>query len=476
MYAKASILLSSILFIVGLTPALAFADVILTVPNCSDFVAGLPGPSGYVRGIFTGVAGQSLSSVTADAATGFNIADTGPGNNDLCTTNFFGGGSITTGIDLNDIYSPVNDGTYYWVFNSEASPPGGTYVASGNYISFVVSGGTVVSQTGNTGTSTPDHTEIVSVSPVDGSTIATSTAATIGAVVWVDPTQWTQDLSNNLGPYTLTIQVIPATAAEAAAVPQAVQSLYPKYTFTVENAGYSYFSTTTNASDPGTYQMQTEFTKSQTWYGQIFNFLSLGAIPTGNILDSTSTSFNADRSLIGTLLSASTTEMIQQLFASSTASFATLSGECIPGLGFDIGGCFALIFVPDTNALSAWLTLFKNQFLSYAPWGYATRFITILTTSATSSAPVISVTFPVGSYGHTSETNTFSIDMDKSMQAGSTLLNGVSSTWNGNTQNFQQVLEPAVDTIIGVTLLIYIGLDIMGTFDKERRRSKEKLR
>jgi len=448
-------------------PALASASVLFTWPSYSGGSASINTDGTYN---LTGVSDIILENDQSGSTSGGGGIDgTFPYDN-LNNTLYANYGATTT------------SGWVCFTVSGAGGSPCGTDPTWRVYWSGSVSGyassslpGFKISTT-TIASSTPTHTEIVSVTPVNGSTIATSTTATIGAIVWVDPNQWTQDLSNNLGPYTLTIQVIPATAAQVAAVPSAVQSLYPKYTFTVENAGYSYFSTTTDASDPGTYQMQTEFTKSQTWYGQIFNFLSFGTVSGGNILDATSTSFNANRSLIGTLLSASTTAMIQQLFASSTASFATLSNECIPGLGFDIGGCFALIFIPDTNALGAWLSLFKNQFLSYAPWGYATRFITILTTSATSSSPVISLTFPVGSYGHTTDTNTFSINMDSSMQAGSALLNGVTSTWNGNTQNIQQILEGPIDTIIGITLLIYIAMDIMGTFDKERRRPKEKLR
>lgn len=325
------------------------------------------------------------------------------------------------------------------------------------------------------GTSTPSHTEIYSVTPADGATIATSTMATTSVTVWVDPVQWTQDLANNLGPYTVTVQIIPATAAQAAAAPGAIQSLYPKYTYTVNQAGFSTFATTTNASGEGTYLMTTEFTKSQTWYGSILNWVSLGGLGNDNVLDSKNTVFYANKSLLTAIFSASTTEAIAQLLASSTATFASISSQCVPGLSFNIGNCFALVFVPDTAALGGWFTQFRNQFLSYAPWGYANRFIAIITSSATSSSPVIALTFPVGSYGHTTDTNTFTINMDASMQAGSALLNGVHSTWNGHTQNLQDVVEPAVDTIIGITLLLFIGTDILGLFNRERHRPREKL-
>jgi hypothetical protein len=448
-------------------PALASASVLFTWPSYSGGSASINTDGTYN---LTGVSDVIIHSDSENANLGAGGIDgTFPYDN-LNNTIYANFGATTT------------SGWVCFTSSGLGGAPCGTDATWNVYWSGSVTGYASSSMPGFTissttiATSTPTHTEIVSVNPVNGSTIATSTAATIGAVVWVDPLQWTQDLSNNLGPYTLTIQVIPATAAQVAAPPGAVQSLYPKYTFTVENAGYSYFSTTTNASDSGTYQMQTEFTKSQTWYGQIFSWLSFGIVSNSNILDSTSTSFNANKSLTTAIFSASTTEAIANLLASSTATLTTLSNECIPGLGFNIGDCFALIFVPDTQALGGWFQAFRSQFLSYAPWGYATRFITILTTSSTSSSPVISLTFPVGSYGHTSNTDTFTINMDSSMQAGSALLNGVTSTWNGKTQNFQQILEPPVDTIIGITLLIFIATDVLGLFNSERRRPKEKLR
>lgn len=452
-------------------PALASASVLFDWGSYSGGSALINTDGTFVT---SGVSDFILHTDTGGGAGGGGISDTFPYDN-LNNAIFANFGATTTsgwvcwtvsgssGTGLYTCNDPADSANFvYWSGTV-------TGYASSSPTGFQISTTTIATST------TPTHTQIVSVTPVNGSTIATSTHATIGAVVWVDPAQWTQDLSNNLGPYTVTIQVIPITASQLAVAPSLAQSLYPKYTFTVQNAGYNYFSTTTNASDSGTYQMQTEFTKSQTWYGQIFSWLSFGTISNANILDSTSTSFNANKSFITAIFSASTTAAIQQLFASSTATFASLSNECIPSLSFNIGDCFALIFVPDSQALGGWFNAFRDQFLSYAPWGYATRFITILTSSSTSTAPVISLTFPVGSFGHTTNTDTFTINMDSSMQAGSALLNGVTSTWNGNTQNFQQVLEPPVDTIIGITLLIYIATDMLGLFNNERRRPKEKL-
>jgi len=57
-------------------------------------------------------------------------------------------------------------------------------------------------------------------------------------------------------------------------------------------------------------------------------------------------------------------------------------------------GCLSFLLIPDAGSLSDAMTSFKNGFLTRVPWGYATRFFTIVSGNATATLPTLQVTLP----------------------------------------------------------------------------------
>jgi len=54
---------------------------------------------------------------------------------------------------------------------------------------------------------------------------------------------------------------------------------------------------------------------------------------------------------------------------------------------FSFGGCVMVAFVPDSTRAGQSFATFKDGFLSRAPWGYFTHFVTIVASSTPPNKP-----------------------------------------------------------------------------------------
>ncbi len=124
-----------------------------------------------------------------------------------------------------------------------------------------------------------------------------------------------------------------------------------------------------------------------------------------------------------------------------------------------IGGLIQWSFVPQPDAVTASIDQVRTGFLERAPWGYATRFVTIVsnnaTTTATTSLPSVTVNIPSGPL----DGSTLSFDFQDMFDGGASLLDSIQDpTYH---KSVRDIFEPWIQLFIAITVLAIIMNDLM---------------
>jgi len=220
----------------------------------------------------------------------------------------------------------------------------------------------------------PDSsTRIVSVTPANGTTVATSTSGTIGATIHVNPSEWV----NSGFDWYVQVQVVAQNVFNTQ--PGASPSLVGKtYRFPISAEGYASFSTTTDISSIGDYTVVTQIRKP-TNLSNILGFFGFGS--NSGVLAATTTVFTAATSTASDLLFKNYNKQLAD-FTNSASTTLSLS-QC---LELSIGGCFSYMFVPDTAVVSQFSGLGADLGRK-PPFGYWGLVKDVLATSTASTTP-----------------------------------------------------------------------------------------
>lgn len=186
---------------------------------------------------------------------------------------------------------------------------------------------------------------------------------------------------------------------------------------------------------------------------------------TYNTLVSTSTTFTISTSTaIDNILSGQETAL-QALTGSTGQSLAGCqfnwwNSAVDFSLGSNLMNCMTSLsiyfFVPTDAQLQGAVQGVKDGALQRAPWGYVTRFVTILSASTTpTSLPTwtaIVATSPTSS-------TTFTFDPGDMLAGGANTLNSITDPNSGQT--LKQVAEPLIDLFIALSFVIIVFHDLM---------------
>jgi hypothetical protein len=183
------------------------------------------------------------------------------------------------------------------------------------------------------------------------------------------------------------------------------------------------------------------------------------------------TIFSGIDEFFGTLpgnMSATSSAKMCMPFRNNVATAFLNIGNSTSTDDFSPMGCLGFLFVPDSNQMKNTLEQFRVGVLQRAPWGYVSRLVYILNSSATTSLPVISYTFPDGGG---LDGATWNIDAGEMIAGAGTLLNSVEDR-NGN--NIRDVLEPLVKLVISIALIFGIVTDLTGSHGKSVHTDNKK--
>lgn len=224
------------------------------------------------------------------------------------------------------------------------------------------------------------------------------------------------------------------------------------FTGNATSSGDFYFASTTVLAQ-GNYRVEASLDTSTTFLGLNLGFFTFA----GAISDIVDHQFVVGTStFIGNIsqnIFSDTNAFLNTLPATTTAAMAA---SCNPlGGNFGIRECMTFLLVPDAGQMNTALTAFRTQVLIKQPWGYLTRFVQILSTSATSSLPSISYTFdPAGPLGG----DTWNIDMNSMVAGGGSLLNTITDPVNHQT--IRTVAEPIVKFVVALMVIFAIVMDL----------------
>lgn len=295
------------------------------------------------------------------------------------------------------------------------------------------------------GPSEDTTTRLVTVTPAASSTIATSTTATFGATGYVNSNDFVSGMF---------VQIRYASYSSMQSYAGASPDLfYTTLQFPISAAGTFSVSTTSPALTVGLYTMQSDI-RTTSWTNSLLNFFGFGQFAQQGILTATSTVFTAAHLSGYDTFVASTTEAMLAYTASSTISLAS----CSTWTGFNLGDCLGVLLLPQVQPMQAQLSAFKDGFLTYAPWGYLTRFVVIMSGGATSTLPSFSATLPLGS---ADDLDTFTFDMNDMVTGGAALLDSIPARDNA-THTIKTVMRPWIDLFIGLFVLLIMVKDLMG--------------
>lgn len=153
----------------------------------------------------------------------------------------------------------------------------------------------------------------------------------------------------------------------------------------------------------------------------------------------------------------------EQNSRTATSSLA-LVARCNPlgSAGFDMVDCLSGLLVPDSGQIQTTMEGARNGILSRAPWGYLTRFVTILSSSATSTLPSYTVTF---AGNNSSDTYSLAFNPGDMLAGGATLLTNVRDPYN--SKNARDIFEPIIKVVVAMMVLLTIVADVAGSHRHE---------
>jgi hypothetical protein len=295
-------------------------------------------------------------------------------------------------------------------------------------------------------------TRIVSVTPKDKETVATSTSGAIGASIFVS----LKDFSPSDYVY------VRFRKNSDTQIAVANTSLFDKtLIFQIASSGDATFSTTTPLTEIGKYTMSVQIRKQSTIYN-IFDFFGLsGLLGDYSVLVSTTTSFYVSTSTIYDRFVDTYSGRVSDALSSTTLDACSWP----PNIYGCVHGLALVFFIPTDEDYASDYQTIRDDIFSRVPFGYIKRFSDII--SATSSQPL-----PAINYTFSTSTGSIlqpilggeNIHLDPFAYAtGSVLADIKSDGANGLPKlSVWDILSPIITTGIYLTLAFMIVHDLTG--------------
>lgn len=461
-------------FAAFLIPVAAHAGILYTQPDSSVSFASCPTTAGTGCATVSDHSEQDFVAASGTVASIQFVAQADPGTfftvslQDITTMGpaiFYGPNNYVNGILEGDgteqVYNVnassftgpiVFNGTDQWAMvifaysnSSPCTPPtGGGLTCYHSNIFLGDSSNDYYTEISDTPLAPDTNTRIISSTPANGATIATTSAGIVGGSAYVNSSDYRHG------------QFIQLQLRRNSNIYQPFLALY---NFPISSSGAFSFSTTTDLSLGGDYTINIQLRNPEgigAIFDNVFSFFGIGAGQPVAIV-STTTIFTAASSSAFDILQRNIKAGIANIAASTTISAAVCNIT-----SFQLGDCLSVLILPTQAELATDFQEFRDGFLSYAPWGYVTRLGVIFSGTATTAIPVISATFPLGTPGTSGYfMDTFYLDPNDMLQGGDNLLNSVTATFGpGEGMNFQQIFEPLLIDLFAVLLMMAMFYDM----------------
>lgn len=240
-------------------------------------------------------------------------------------------------------------------------------------------------------------TRFIEITPLDGDTVSSTTPVTVGSHLYINASDYDADQYLSITFQNDTVSNIGGSVLDAwnSAWGTGSTGGFAEIRLAVTSGDNDISTTTSNFIRDGrvtaTYALKSPTFWSSLWVvGGLFSGSTVMSTTTQFIVGE-KTSFDeaidaGDNGLANGILFGTTTDIIGSNF---NADVCTVSN-------FNLIGCLKGIIVPSPQAFQTLFTQAKDGFLSYFPFGYVTRFYAIVSGTATSTLPVLSMTIPTG--------------------------------------------------------------------------------
>jgi len=292
------------------------------------------------------------------------------------------------------------------------------------------------------------YTRIISVTPYNGETVATSTTGTLGSTGFIATSTASADIYIQQSFYN-------KTQAQGAVAPIVVTSTFKHVK---GDEGYFDFSDTADMRWNGVYSVTTSIKRDR--------FLWID-----DTIYSTTTSFIAGQK---TGYDLTLENPILTLTGSASTTAQWMSSCAISWTeGFDLGMCVSTlvgaILVPSNADMTMFIQNAKDQVLTKAPIGYVTRFVSIVGGNATTTLPVLSVTQKAG----TPLAGTYSFDPSYYLSKANHIVRDVLTTDTSlvegeEGQNVWDIIMPYLTKLMYLLLFLKIIIELMDIREEQK--------
>jgi len=283
-----------------------------------------------------------------------------------------------------------------------------------------------------------DETRIISMTPEDGETVASSSPVTLTGTAYVTE----EDAGCFLG-FGCTFVVFTLQDQNDALNDNTIL-----YNEQIDTEGYFEFSTSTTLQE-GNYAIQGIIYKSL--FGSTGTFNTLYPKTWNEFIVGTST-------FTGSLIQNSSSDITDILAGLTPTTTPIVANSCNPISGFDTIQCIAFLFIPSQRSLESIGERIHEEILLVAPWGYITRFLNIVTSDDRVALPTFTITYP-------SELEfmggaTLSLNPWPYLMASSSLLGTVES-YGSDPKTFREITEDGWNFIILSIFAITVFFRVM---------------
>lgn len=300
---------------------------------------------------------------------------------------------------------------------------------------------------------TATNTRIVSVEPADGSTVSSSTPFTIGASVYIDPADYEDGMylqmsfSNQTVRYAGVGALSAWNAAFGTGGPDSVRIPITS-TSTITSISTSTLAFLYDAGvTTGTYKIVAPTFLSSLWLvGDLFN---------GDVLDQEQSTFTiGGPSGVDAYVGASASDIVDLALTGTTTANILVCDDILRTGG--IARCLLSILVPSPEVMRQNFEDLYNGVLARVPFGYVTRFATIIVATDSTMPPALSYTFGTSSPA-TLQGLTYSVQLWDHLDE----LESIRSD-DGQNKNLWDIVMPYFNVVVAFAVLLVILEDLMG--------------
>jgi len=322
-------------------------------------------------------------------------------------------------------------------------------------------------------------TRFISTTPLNEEVVSSTTPVTVGAHLFINPSDYQDGMYLNVAFTNQTVQFQGGSALDAwnSAWGTGSTGGFGAIKIPLVSGDNDVSTTTSNFVRDGrvtaSWSVQTPtFWSSLWWIGDLFSGnTSLATTTTFIVGEKTMTDIGWDNGGAGLANGI--------LFGTTTSGIATSTFEACYPSAFNLVGCAKGLIIPSPQAISLVLAQAKDGFLSYFPFGYVSRFYNIISGTATTTLPNLSITVPAG---FPASGDTLNLTMWGKLMGPGSYLSTATSTVTGHTfyGTFESYWEKFVYFVFGLGVALrLLGMNSvvsfgLGSKDKNAQKIQSK--